>query len=124
MWDAYREETQPEILDALPVSAFQTKPRSRVGSLFSAEHEQLPAATLEQVKQQSGAVLGAVTAALQLTYAVTRFKVRLTAVVCRVHQSPRSLPDGWSWHAQEDLGELPLSKTGRQITDWLQQFGN
>ncbi|MFN6330766.1 MAG: A/G-specific adenine glycosylase [Planctomyces sp.] len=124
MWDAYREETQPEILDALPVSAFQTKPRSRVGSLFSAEHDQLPAATLEQVKQQSGAVLGAVTAALQLTYAVTRFKVRLTAVVCRVHQSPRSLPDGWSWHAQEDLGELPLSKTGRQITDWLQQFGN
>jgi len=84
----------------------------------------LPAATLEQVKQQSGAVLGAVTAALQLTYAVTRFKVRLTAVVCRVHQSPRSLSDGWSWHAQEDLGELPLSKTGRQITDWLQQFGN
>lgn len=123
MWDAYREETQPQILDALPVSAFQTKQRSRIGSLFSADHDQLPAATIERVKQQSGVVLEIVTATLQLTYSVTRFKVRLTAVVCPVDKVPRTLPDGWSWQGQEDLADLPLSKTGRQITDWLQQLG-
>ena len=124
MWDAYREETQPEILDALPVSDFQTQHRARVGSLFSADEDQLPAATLERVTQQSGVVLEAITAALQLSYSVTRFKVRLTAVVCKVQQSPRTLPDGWRWQALEDLAELPLSKTGRQIIDWLQQLEN
>lgn len=124
MWDAYREESQPAILDSLPVSDFQPGRGACARSLFSDEDAKLPAPTIERLQQLSGVAVANVTAALQLTYAVTRFKVRLMAVLCRVQQSPRSLPAGWSWYTQKELSELPLSKTGRQITDWLQQFGS
>lgn len=123
MWDAYREESQPEILDSLPVVDLRPQRRSKTRSLFAGKPGKLPTATIERLQQQSGIVVGETTATLQLTYSVTRFKVRLLAVVCAVQQSSAALPDGWSWQSVEDLSALPLSKTGRQITDWLQQNG-
>ncbi|HAP08472.1 MAG TPA: hypothetical protein DCR20_11630, partial [Planctomycetaceae bacterium] len=51
-----------------------------------------------------------------------RFRVRLTAAVCGVQHVPRRLPEGWNWTAVDELAELPLSKTGRQIADWLSQI--
>ncbi|MFM7832088.1 MAG: hypothetical protein ACKPJD_09880, partial [Planctomycetaceae bacterium] len=103
MWDAYREESQPEILDSLPVVDLRPQRRSKTRSLFAGKPGKLPTATIERLQQQSGIVVGETTATLQLTYSVTRFKVRLLAVVCAVQQSSAALPDGWSWQSVEDL---------------------
>lgn len=123
MWDAWREETRPEVLDGLGGEHVSRRAKAGSRSLFSAEsYDAIPASTVERLQSQSGIRAGEVQAALQLTYSVTRFRVRLTAAVCGVQHVPRRLPEGWNWTAVDELAELPLSKTGRQIADWLSQI--
>ena len=72
-----------------------------------------------RVKEQVGATVGKVLAGTELTYSVTRYRVRLSGFLCEGTAPNSQKTDTGQWFTIEEIAELPLSKTGRQMADWL-----
>ena len=122
LWDFVRFEIDDEELDLLPFAAIRKRTRktqTSERSLFASSSSMLPANIRHRVKDQIGATVGEVVAGTEFTYSVTRYRVRLFAFLCNGTAPKSSKTDNGQWFTIEQIAELPLSKTGRKIADWL-----
>lgn len=122
MWDFVRFEINEEELDLLPFVAIRKrkgKNKTSEQSLFASSSSILPANIRHRVKEQIGATVGEVVAGTEFTYSVTRYRVRLLGFLCDGNAPKSSMTDMEQWFTMEEIAELPLSKTGRQVADWL-----
>ncbi|MEJ7595349.1 MAG: hypothetical protein WKF77_27835, partial [Planctomycetaceae bacterium] len=88
-------------------------------SLFADPQRQLPDTVKRQVHDQIGAKIGDVVAATEFTYSVTRYRVCLKSFLCDGTLGTSSATDNTRWVTAAELAEVPLSKTGRRIAEWL-----
>jgi len=122
MWDFVRFEIDEAQLDQLPFAALRNrKGRAKAleRSLFTSSSSVLPATIRHRVQEQIGATVGEVVAGTEFTYSVTRYRVRLLGFLCEGTASKSAKVDKGQWFTMEEIAELPLSKTGRQVADWL-----
>ena len=122
MWDFVRFEIDDALLDQLPFAALKNrKGRAKASerSLFTSSSSMLPATIRHRVQEQIGATVGEVVAGTEFTYSVTRYRVRLLGFLCEGTASKSATVDKGQWFTREEIAELPLSKTGRQVADWL-----
>ncbi len=134
MWDFVRFEISDDEVSALPYtqllrSAGKNPPEKktgaagrkslRPGSLFSAAGDQLPSSLQDRVREQSGVLAGRIVASMEFQYSVTRYKVRLMCFLCEAPASKNTHEEDRQWFSLAELGELPLSATGRRIAQWL-----
>ena len=122
MWDFVRFEIDEAELDLLPFAELRKrkgKLQSSGRSLFLSSSNVLPETVQHRVKEQIGATVGEVVDGTEFTYSVTRYRVRLLGFLCD-GTTPKSLKgDNGQWFTMAEIAELPLSKTGRQVVDWL-----
>lgn len=118
MWDFVRFEVDASDLEFLPKTTSQKRNTSD-RLLFAEPHSQLPTAVKRQVHDQIGARVGDVFAATEFTYSVTRYRVCLKSFLCNGTNAGSSKTDGTQWFTDAELAELPLSKTGRRVAEWL-----
>jgi len=118
MWDFVRFELDASELEFLPKTTSQKRSTSE-RQLFAAPHGALSATVRRQVHDQIGARIGDVVAATEFTYSVTRYRVCLRSFLCDGTIAGSSGTDSPQWFTAADLAELPLSKTGRRVADWL-----
>jgi len=134
MWDFVRFEISNSEVSALPYtqtlrSAGKNRAEKkteatvrkslRPGSLFSAAGDQLPSSLQDRVREQSGILAGRVVASMEFQYSVTRYKVRLMCFLCEATAAKNTEEEDRQWFSLAELGELPLSATGRRIVQWL-----
>ena len=120
MWDAARLEVSDETRLEIPCTqTLKRSGKSRERSLFSTPASVLAAELQEKIEQQCGARPGTILDSMELTYSVTRYRVRLLTITCAVQGTVSLTPDA-AWFTASELKDLPLSRTGRQIADWLQ----
>jgi len=122
MWDFVRFEIDESDLEDLPFAAVRKrkgKTQASERSLFASTSSVLPANIRHRVKEQIGATVGEVVAGTEIKYSVTRYRVRLLAFLCHGTAPKSSKTDTGQWFTIEEIAELPLSKTGRQVADWL-----
>jgi len=118
MWDFVRFEVDASELEFLPKTASQKRSTSD-RRLFAEPHSQLPNTVRRQVYDQIGAKVGDVVAATEFTYSVTRYRVCLKSFLCNGKITGSSVTGGPQWFTTAELAELPLSKTGRRVAEWL-----
>ena len=118
MWDFVRFEVDASELEFLPVATFKQRKASD-RSLFAEPHSQLPNRVRQQVYDQIGAKIGDVVATTEFTYSVTRYRVCLKSFLCEGTNAGSSGTDSAQWFTAVELAELPLSKTGRRVAEWL-----
>ncbi len=121
MWDFPRLEVTDQQLAEVPRGVQRTG-RGKVvaASLFTADQEPLGDELAEQIQQQCGLLPGVPEESLQRSYSVTRYRVQMLAIACPVSgRLQRSLPNGYCWKSLQELTELPMPRTGRQIVEWL-----
>ena len=121
MWDFVRFEVDASELEFLPKTTSQTRNTSD-RLLFAEPCSQLPNTIRRQVHDQIGAKVGEVVAATEFTYAVTRYRVCLKSFLCNGTGAKLSKANGPQWFTTAELAELPLSKTGRRVAEWLTSF--
>jgi A/G-specific adenine glycosylase len=122
MWDFVRFELDATEVDRLPVvpSPSQTKKKvAPVCNLFRSVYNDLPDTVQKRIHEQVGAKVGDVVAALEFTYSVTRYRVRLRSFLCDSTVPESVQGTDTSWFSASELAGLPLSKTGRRVADWL-----
>ena len=122
MWDFARFEIDEADLDELPFAALSKQKRKATNSersLFASRSSVLPASIRHQVKEQIGATVGEVVAGTEFTYSVTRYRVRLLGFLCEGTASKSTTASNGQWFTMDEIAELPLSKTGRQVVNWL-----
>ncbi len=120
MWDFVRFEIDEADLDQLPFATLRKrKTKTSVRSLFTSKSKALPANIRNRAKEQIGATVGEVIAGTEFTYSVTRYRVRLLGFLCNGAASKSSTVNNEQWFTMEEIAKLPLSKTGRQVADWL-----
>ena len=122
MWDFVRFEIDESELDQLPFAALRKrkgKTKTSERSLFASSSRLLPANIRHRIKAQIGSTVGEVVAGTEFTYSVTRYRVRLLGFLCDGTAPKSSMADDRQWFTMQEIGDLPLSKTGRQVVDWL-----
>ncbi len=127
MWDFVRFEIDESAVAQLPFSSPQSGRRTKSGgavsqrskSLFTASGEKIPDLLQNKVLDQVGCKVGRVSASTEITYSVTRYRVRLICFACESQgAAPVQSPER-RWVSKSEMAELPLSKTGREIAKWL-----
>lgn len=118
MWDFVRFEVDASEVENLPNTTSQKRNTSGQ-RLFADPHSQLPDTVQRQVRDQIGAKVGDVVAATEFMYSVTRYRVCLKSFLCNGTNAESSGTDGTQWFTAAELAELPLSKTGRRVAEWL-----
>ena len=118
MWDFVRFEVDASELEHLPITTPQTA-RTSQRSLLTALQSPLPDKIRCQVQAQIGATVGDVVAAMEFRYSVTRYRVCLKSFLCDGTLAANEIADGTQWFNSAELAELPLSKTGRRVVEWL-----
>ena len=122
MWDFVRFEVDECDLDLLPFSGLRNRKRSNgtsERSLFTAAVTVLPETIRRRIYDQAGTKVSEVIAATEFMYSVTRYRVCLMSFLCDGTTAGSSKVDGTQWFTAEEMTELPLSKTGRQVAEWL-----
>ena len=122
MWDFVRFEVDASELEYLPM-ATSKKRRISDRSLFADSQSQLPDTVRRQVHDRIGAKVGDVVAATEFMYSVTRYRVCLKSFLCDGTVAASSGTDSIQWFTAAELAELPLSKTGRRVAEWLTSRG-
>jgi len=118
MWDFVRFEVEASELEHLPITTPQTARKSQ-RSLLTAPQSPLPDKIRCKVQAQIGATVGDVVAAMEFRYSVTRYRVCLKSFLCDGTSAANEIADGTQWFNSAELAELPLSKTGRRVVEWL-----
>ncbi|HQZ66839.1 MAG TPA: A/G-specific adenine glycosylase [Planctomycetaceae bacterium] len=123
MWDFVRFEIDDAELLQLPFATLQPRTKtksSNARNLFASSADILPETIQRRVLEQVGLGLGSVIAATEFTYSVTRYRVRLMSFLCDSAASIGSKLKNAQWFSAAELAELPLSRTGRQVVEWLE----
>jgi len=81
----------------------------------------LPSTITDRIKKQAGLLPGAIVDSTEFVYTVTRYRVVLKCFLCGTHSNTVKLKTGQQWFALSELANLPLSKTGRRVADWVKQ---
>ena len=118
MWDFVRFEMDESELKFLPMTTSKKRSTSE-RRLFADPHNQLPETVRQQVHDLIGAKVGDVVATTEFTYSVTRYRVCLKSFLCDGTLDAKEKKDGTQWFTTAELAELPLSKTGRLVVEWL-----
>ncbi len=118
MWDFVRFEVDKSELKFLPLATAGKQKKSE-RSLFAESNSVLPESIRRQVHDQIGAKIGDVVAATEFTYSVTRYRVCLKSFLCNGTVGANVITGGTQWFTDAELVELPLSKTGRLVVEWL-----
>ena len=121
MWDFVRLEIDAAELRQLPIVALRTRSKKSTNarSLITSAAVSLPETVQRRVHDQVGVRFGAIIAATEFTYSVTRYRVRLRSFLCEGFDSRTSRAKGVQWFNEAELAELPLSRTGRLVSEWL-----
>jgi A/G-specific adenine glycosylase len=122
MWDFVRFEVDESELDLLPFAGLRNRRHNNGTSernLFTATATVLPETIRRRVYDQAGTKVSHVTAATEFMYSVTRYRVCLMSFLCDGTTAGSSKVDGTQWFTAEEMTELPLSKTGRLVAQWL-----
>lgn len=122
MWDFVRFEIDESQLELLPFAGLRAKTgrnRTSERSLFADTSGVLPPDVHRRVQEQVGAKIGAVIASTEFMYSVTRYRVCLRSFLCDGTVGKSARADGLQWFTAQQMAELPLSKTGRQVANWL-----
>ncbi len=123
MWDFVRFEIDEAELLQLPFTALEPRAKTKLGNarnLFASAADALPETIQRKVLEQVGVGLGRVIAATEFTYSVTRYRVRLMSFLCDIASARGSKMKDAQWFSAAKLAELPLSRTGRQVVEWLE----
>ena len=122
MWDFVRfeiDESQSELLPFAALRAKKGRNRTSERSLFAGTPRGLPPEVQRRVQEQVGAKIDDVIAGTEFMYSVTRYRVCLRSFLCDGTVAKSAKADGSKWFTAEQMAELPLSKTGRQVANWL-----
>jgi len=122
MWDFVRLELSAAEVKLLPTArnSYQAKTKiSAARNVFRSVYNGLPDMVQKRILEQIGAKVGRVVAALEFSYSVTRYRVRLKSFLCDSNVTRNSQAENTQWFTARELVELPLSRTGRQVADWL-----
>jgi len=141
MWDFVRFEIDESTQTLLPFASplrknskaavkrtspsdpsMKSKRRSGSKSLFDSTGERLPQAVTDQIRQQAKIDAGPVLASREFSYSVTRYKVRLSCFVCPMESAANRASDELQWFSLNEMRDLPLSRTGREIAQWLEHL--
>ena len=92
-------------------------------SLFASVDEQpvalLPTSISERVSEITGTQVVSYEPVAEIKHAVTRYRIRLLCLVCDFEQGRLKKGTGYQWYSRKQLGDLPLSTTGRRFADLL-----
>jgi A/G-specific adenine glycosylase len=102
--------------------SMKSKRRSGSKSLFDSHGERLPIAVTDQIRQQANMDAGPVLASMEFSYSVTRYKVRLSCFVCTLESASSEASEDLQWFSLNEMRDLPLSRTGREIAQWLEHL--
>jgi A/G-specific adenine glycosylase len=83
--------------------------------------ESLPASTAaiqQRIAEWLGIRIVVERSCHQIKYGVTRFRITLDAHAARYQSGRLAADPGLQWIDAQDLGELPLSVTGRKLAQW------
>jgi A/G-specific adenine glycosylase len=122
MWDFVRFEIDKSELELLPFAALRNQKRQHATSAkrqLTALSAALPETVRRRVHEQAGAKVSQVIAGTEFKYSVTRYRVRLLSFLCDGTIAASSEVDGTQWFTAEEMADLPLSKTGRRVAEWL-----
>ncbi|MFO0975173.1 MAG: A/G-specific adenine glycosylase [Planctomycetaceae bacterium] len=117
MWDFLRREVPESLTSFLPSGKSKRSKDRKHPALF--EHEiELPDELHDLLIPCTKSIPKHVQRWTEMTYSVTRYRVRLIVLECEVDRRTK-LPEGYCWVDATDFSELPLSITGRRIATWL-----
>ena len=122
MWDFVRLELSAAELKLLPTAQNSYQAKTKIPparNVFRSVYNGLPDTVQKRILEQIGAKAGRVVAALEFTYSVTRYRVRLKSFLCDSNVSRNLQAENTQWFTARELAVLPLSRTGRQVADWL-----
>ncbi len=83
--------------------------------------ESLPATITDRIRQQTRLSQGSIVDSTEFVYSVTRYRVLLKCFLYSTLSASGKLKAGQQWFALSELADLPLSKTGRRVADWVKQ---
>jgi A/G-specific adenine glycosylase len=119
MWDFPRLELSSRQISTLRRNGLLAAATSRGLSSRPVGKAALPEDINQWLQDSTGLRAQEVQAAMTLTYSVTRYRVTLLTLVCTVRSPGRSKQTEQRWVDAAELEEVPLSRTGRQIAEWL-----
>ena len=85
------------------------------------QEESLPSTITDRIRKQAGMLAGSIVDSTEFVYSVTRYRVLLKCFLCCTLSATAKLKAGQQWFALSELADLPLSKTGRRVADWVKQ---
>jgi A/G-specific adenine glycosylase len=128
LWDFVRFEISDELANRMhgPPAKPQTRKRPvpQQRSLFDADQVSFPQfaladAVANTVQQLTGTVVNHYQPIAEIHHTVTRYRIRLLCVKCEIISGRLRQDSGFQWFTVEQMQNLPLSKTGRQLADQL-----
>lgn len=126
MWDFVRFEIDHAEVCGLPFTQQKKESRKTVNvrqaSLFTSAGQQLPETFQDRIHAQAGCRSGSVLQSMEFSYSVTRYRIRLWCFLCEAEEVQRKKNNKIKWFSKPQLGELPLSKTAREIANWLESL--
>ncbi len=127
LWDFVRFEIadQDAATIKMPTASRKTaKVLKGQRSLFDHENrplKPLPNALVKQVETSTGLIVSGYEPVTEIRHAVTRYRIRLLCLVADADGGRVQSGSGFQWCTAKQLNELPLSTTGRQFAELLQQ---
>jgi A/G-specific adenine glycosylase len=128
LWDFVRFEIPQDVGEGIQVPGKKRIKASVLPgqqSLFGAELLEpkyvVPASIRQQVEEQTGLLISSYQTVAQIRHAVTRYRIRLLCLDCAADGGRLRRGSGYKWCSTRQLTELPLSTTGRQFADLLNE---
>jgi A/G-specific adenine glycosylase len=128
LWDFVRFEISEELADRMHLPPGKPKTRKRLAphqrSLFDPDQVStaqfaLPESVAATAQQITGKVVDQYLPVAEIYHTVTRYRIRLLCVKCEPVSGQLRQDSGFQWFTGQQLQDLPLSKTGRQLADLL-----
>ena len=83
------------------------------------KEESLPSIVGDRVREQTGLSPGSIADSTEFIYSVTRYRVLLKCFLCGTMSPKVKLTAGQEWFGLAELADLPMSKSGRLVADWV-----
>lgn len=131
LWDFVRFEISNDDASAIPIPSKKRRAASDVlegqRSLFdsgsvadsTATVISLPTDLIQKAAELTGLQISIAEPVTEIRHAVTRYRIRLSCLICDVDGGRVRPGSGYRWCSAADLETLPLSTTGRKFADLL-----
>ena len=126
LWDFVRfeiDEQHAELFGVPKATRKSAKSLNGQRSLFDDDDAvpsaPLPAAIAQQVEESTGLMAAHYQTVTEIRHTVTRYRIRLLCLIAHVEGGRIRTGSGYQWCSKKQLGELPLSTTGRKFAELL-----